>query len=142
MIEVYLSINNNEEVILFPIPPESYELSDPWQNQQIDGLYQKMNVIGTRDIKTIEISSFFPAEGKNYPFNQNTTMWGMEYVDKINQWRERRYPLRLVIIDSNRNQDVNMPVLIDDFNYGKGQDGDINFTLSLSEFVFVDLKRK
>lgn len=138
MTKVFISINNNEEVIQLPVPPADYKVPSPWNNQKVDGLQQNLNIIQLRGLKSITVQSFFPIEGHDYPFLQNRTMWGRDYVNKIEQWRQRRYPIRLVIIDNKGNQDINMAVTIDDFETDVKQDGDIGYTLTMTEFVFVN----
>jgi hypothetical protein len=140
MISIFLSINNNEDSFIFPVSPSDYDISSPFDNEQVKGLNQSLNLIGTRGIKTISISSFFPAEGKDYPFDQNGEMFGWEYVDKIESWRDRRVPVRLVIVEDGKKT-VNLAVNIDKFKYGEDQSGDINFTLNFSEFPFIDISR-
>lgn len=140
MIQVFLSINNNEEVIQLPVPPSEYEIQSPWNNSQANGMRQSLNRIGLRGLKDIEIQSFFPI--REYPFLQNRSMWGVDYVDTIERWRERRYPIRLVIVDSGGRKNVNMPVTIDDFEHGVRKDGDIYYTLRMTEFTFVDTTRR
>lgn len=138
MIKVFLSINNNEEVLQLPVPPEKYAIPDPWNNQQVEGLRQTLNLIGLRGLKSITIESFFPIKGHDYPFLQNRTMWGRQYVETIQRWREKRYPIRLIIVDNSGKQDVNMAVTIDDFPTEVRQDGDIYYSLVLTEFPFVN----
>jgi hypothetical protein len=141
MLQVFLSINNNEEIIQLPVPPPDYRVQSPWKNEQIDGLQQTLNLIGNRGLKSIEIESFFPKEGHNYPFLQSREMWGMAYVDTIERWRGRKLPLRLIISDSiDKRKSVNMPVTIDNFEHGIRRDGDIYFTLQMTEFVFVNTR--
>jgi len=141
MIQVFLSINNNEEVVQLPVPPEEYFISSPWKNEQVSGLQQALNVIGLRGLRTVEITSFFPAEGHNYPFLQNRDLWGMAYVDLIERWRAMRTPVRLIISDpfNPKRENVNLPVTIDEFEYGIKKDGDITFTMKMTEFAFVQL---
>ncbi len=135
-VDVFLSINNNEEVIQFPVPPEPFEISSPWNNETFDGMKKELNIIGLRGLRTVELSSFFPI--REYPFLQSRAMWGMEYVETIERWRDRRYPLRLIISsDDPHVMNVNMPVTLDDFTYETKRDGDIYFTMAFKEFAFV-----
>src|SRR5690554_5691395 len=107
--EVFISINNNEEVMQLPVPIEPYQVSSPWNNDSFQGMKQELNLIGLRGLKSFEISSFFPVH--DYPFVQNRDMWGMEYVDTIERWRERRYPIRIIITTNDPNiQNLNMAV--------------------------------
>jgi hypothetical protein len=140
MIQVFLSINNNEEVFQLPVPPAEYTVPSPWKNEQVDGLQQTLNLIGIKGLRSIDIESFFPT--KDYPFLQNRDMWGMEYVETIERWRERRTPIRIIIVaDSKGERNVNMAVTIDEFEYGMKQDGDIFYTLQLTEFPFINTRR-
>lgn len=142
MIQVYLSVNNNGQVIKLPVPPKDYEIPSPWANQKLDGLQGPINRIGRRDLRSLEIESFFPLAGHDYPFIQNRTMWGWDYVDTVERWRSRMIPIRLVIADSSGKKNVNMPVTIDNFTYGQRQDGDIYYRMQMTEFIiFSNLKR-
>jgi hypothetical protein len=140
VIEVFLSINNNAELMQLPVPPEKYSIPDPWNNQKVDGLKQSLNLIGLRGLKTITIESFFPILGHDYPFLQNRTKWGRQYVETIQRWRELRYPIRLVIIDNTGKKDVNMAITIDDFSTEVRSDGDIYYSLVMTEFPIVAVK--
>jgi len=136
MVKIYLSINNNEEVILLPVTPEEYEISEPWNNQEVEGLNQAMNIIQNKGLSSLSIETFFPS--KDYPFLLSRDMWGMEYVETIKRWRERRVPLRLIITNDGETE-VNMAVTIDGFTYSKDKSGDINYKLDLKEFKFVEV---
>jgi hypothetical protein len=141
MIQIFLSINNNEEVMQLPVPPPDYYVSSPWKNEQVEGLQQVLNVPGIKGLRTIEIKSFFPAEGHNYPFLQNRSKWGMAYVDTIERWRQRKLPIRLIIVDSRTGKkNLNLPVTIDNLDHGVKQDGDIEFTLQITEFAFISTR--
>jgi len=140
MIQVFLSINNSEEVIQLPVPPSEWGVASPWNNEEHDGLRSTIRTIGLRGLRAIEISSFFPAAGHEYPFLQNRSMWGMDYVNTIERWRARRIPIRIVIVEDGQKH-VNLPVTIDEFEYRQQKDGDIYFTMRLTEFVFVNLRR-
>ncbi|MED1850354.1 hypothetical protein P4V33_01680 [Brevibacillus borstelensis] len=136
---MFLSINNNAEVMQLPVPPAEYNVPSPWSNERVDGLQQSLNVIGLKGLRSVEIKSFFPI--RDYPFLQNRSMWGMAYVETIERWRGLRIPLRLVIVDSGGSQSLNMAVTIDNFEWGVKQDGDIYYTLQMTEFVFISTAR-
>lgn len=139
MIETFISINNNEEVIQLPVPLEEYSVDSPFANQKVNGLKQNLNMIGLRDLKTVDFSSFFPI--REYPFLQNRSLWGMEYIDILERWRDRRIPVRLIIVDNKKKKTINMAVTIDNFEWDVRQDGNINYSMSFTEFPFVDLRR-
>lgn len=140
MINVFLSHSNNKEIMQLPVPPASYNVPSPWNNEKVEGLQQSLNLIGLKGLRTVEIKSFFPI--RDYPFLRNRSMWGMAYVDTIERWRELRVPIRLVIVDSGGSKSLNMPVTIDEFEWGVGRSGDIDYTLQMTEFTFVSTARR
>lgn len=138
MVKVFLSINNNEEVVLLPVTPAEYEVKHAWNNVEVAGLRQSMNIIQNKGLALLEpLSSFFPI--RDYPFLLNREMWGMDYVNTFLRWQERRVPIRL-IITNNDNTDVNMAVTIDELTHRVGKDGDIYYNLHLKEFPFVKVR--
>lgn len=140
LINVFLSHSNNKEIMQLPVPPASYNVPSPWNNEKVEGLQQSLNLIGLKGLRTVEIKSFFPI--RDYPFLRNRSMWGMAYVDTIERWRELRVPIRLVIVDSGGSKSLNMPVTIDEFEWGVGRSGDIDYTLQMTEFTFVSTARR
>lgn len=139
MINVFLSINNNAEVMQLPVPPADYDVPSPWNNERVEGLQQTLNRIGLKGLRSIDIKSFFPI--RDYPFLQNRSMWGMAYVDTIERWRDMRIPIRLVIVDSKGSQSLNMAASIDHFEWGVKKDGDIYYSLQMTEFPFISTAR-
>ncbi|MED1642165.1 hypothetical protein P4U99_02900 [Brevibacillus agri] len=137
---MFLSHSNNKEIMQLPVPPASYNVPSPWNNEKVEGLQQSLNLIGLKGLRTVEIKSFFPI--RDYPFLRNRSMWGMAYVDTIERWRELRVPIRLVIVDSGGSKSLNMPVTIDEFEWGVGRSGDIDYTLQMTEFTFVSTARR
>ncbi|MCO1599822.1 hypothetical protein [Desulfosporosinus nitroreducens] len=138
MIKVYLSINDNSEVLLLPVTPSEYEIKESWDNKQIDGLYQSLNIVTKKGLSTIDLESFFPV--KEYPFALNKTMYGSDYVDTIKRWWDLRIPIRLIIVNTDPSiklDTVNMLVTIDSFTHRTATDGDIYYTLALKEFLLV-----
>ncbi|QQE76491.1 hypothetical protein JD108_04635 [Brevibacillus composti] len=136
---MFLSINNNAEVLQLPVPPAEYSVDSPWNNERADGLQQTLNLIGLKGLRTVEIKSFFPI--RDYPFLRNRNMWGMAYVETIERWRGMRIPVRLVIVDSGGAQSLNMAVTIDSFEWKVGKSGDIEYTLQMTEFAFISTSR-
>ena len=135
-LEVFLSINNNEEVFQFPVPIEPFQISSPWKNDNFDGMKQELNLIGLRGLQTFQLTSYFPIN--DYPFLQNRTMWGMDYVKTIERWRDRRFPLRLIISGEDpQDFNLNEAVTIEELTYGPTNNGDISFTISFRFFPFV-----
>lgn len=135
--DIFLSINNREQVIKLPVLPTEFRIQSGMKNDTFDTIRQgEIKLIGMTALKAIAIQSFFPA--KEYSFLRDDSYKGWEYVEAIEAWKARRVPIRLVITDSP----VNMPCTIESFEYGI-QDGtkDIYYTLTLSEFKFIKLNQ-
>jgi len=134
--DIYLSINNREQVIKLPVVPSEFQIQSPQNNEKFNTITQgDIKLIGNRGLKSIVLQSFFPS--KNYDFNRDNTYKAWEYVEIIESWKDRRIPIRLIITDTP----INIPVTIENFDYGE-RDGsrDIYYTLELSEFKFVKVQ--
>jgi len=140
MDKIFITINNNEEVIILPVTPKEYEITEPWDIQEINGLQGPLNLIQNKKLATLSLESFFPV--RDYPFLQSRKLWGMEYVETIQRWRQRRIPVRVVIIGdgiAGSVVKVNKAFSIESFNYTITKNGDIDYSLDLREFRFVEV---
>ena len=136
--DVYLSINNREQVIKLPVTPDEFQMQSGMSNDTYETISQgEIKLIGMSKLKAITLQSFFPA--KDYPFLRDRSYFGWEYVEMIEAWMARRIPIRLIITGTP----VNMACSIEAFDYGpKDGSGDIYYTLTLSEFKFIQLTQR
>jgi hypothetical protein len=138
MVDIFLSINNREQVIQLPIVPSEFKIPSPVNNETYTTINQgDIKLIGQRGLRAITIDSFFPKN--DYPFSRDKTYHGWEYVEIIEKWIDRRIPIRLIIT----NTPVNIAMSIENFEYGP-QDGtgDVYYSLALSEFKFIQLEKR
>lgn len=153
--KIYLSINNREEIMELPVVPPEIEVQSPWGIETYNTNTQgDITLIGKRGLETLLISSFFPVH--DYPFVQfrgrpgesirMLQLKGWEYVNKLNQWRDRRIPIRFILTaikESNSFDIINNAYVIEGFNYGpKDGSGDIYYTMLLKEFKFIKLPKR
>lgn len=133
--DIFLSINNREQVIKLPVAPSEFKIQSPVNNETFTTAnLGDIKLLGLRGLKSISISSFFPVH--DYPFLRDNSYKGFEYVEIIERWIDRRLPVRLVIPAAG----INLPVTIDSFEYGpQDGSGDIYYTLVLSEFKLVNV---
>lgn len=139
--DIFISINNREQVIKLPVLPKEFKIQSGMKNETFDTINQgEIKLIGMESLKSISIQSFFP--NNDYTFLRDRSYRGWQYVEMIEAWKDRRVPIRLIITDSPKEL-VNMACTIESFEYGK-QDGtgDIYYTLTLSEFKFIQLAQK
>lgn len=139
MQQFVLSFENRSEVLELPWPLQEHNISNPHNTYDFNTINTgEVLAIGKKKLKTMTISSFFPA--KEYPFlfsknfpDPNTC------VAMINKWRLSGKPIRVAIMDT----DINLAMAIESFDYGKEDmdgSGDVAFTLSLKEYSYLNME--
>ena len=138
-----IQLMNGDEEITLPITPESYDITDNWTNEELNinqlGL---ITMIGKRGLKSITISSFFPAQPYDFLVPGSTTEdcnpWAM--VQKLLDWRGNV----LTLFISDTDNIVSWPCVIDgDFIYGeRDASGDVYYTITFKEYKKTNTERK
>ena len=127
--DIYLSVNNREDILKIPVLPAEYTISKPQGLQTFETVSKgELQLIGTPKLKGITITSFFPI--RDYPYLRDTSMKGQDYVYKIDTWILQKLPIRLIITDTP----INMVVAVKNFQYTTKTDGDLWYTLELEQF--------
>ncbi|MFV0517818.1 MAG: phage baseplate protein [Aminipila sp.] len=134
--DIFLSINNNEKVIQFPVLPSEFTLQSSEAHSSYQTISQgEITLIGNKSPKTISFSGVFPE--KKLTYSKNTTMYGWDFVKQIEEMRDRKLPFRLIITETP----INMPVTIESFEYGlRSGTKDIQYSLEFKEFKFMKVK--
>lgn len=138
MFEFWLKNETKSEDMLLPVTPEGYEISTGMEIETVRATnLGDINVAGRRKPKSITISSFFPA--RDYPFvRKGSILLGnaAEYVKKLEQWKDAKDIIRLVIAD-NGGARVNEQFYIEDITSGerKEDNGDITYTINLRQYT-------
>ena len=136
MVETVFSANNRQEVFVLPFTPTGLVFSEPQNNSVFDGLSRGRGCIGVMQPRTASFSSRF---FKNKPSwcHPMATAQPMEYVEFFRRWREKLVPMRITITDTDR-EIVNMAVLVDSFEWEMLRNGDIAYSISLTEYTFIN----
>lgn len=139
--DIICSANNNEEIVVLPVvPPLETIVNSIYQNEVFTAIDGEINLIGNQALKTLEIASFFPTH--KYPWiKQGANANGWNYVDFFEKWQRRKVPIRIIITTKYNREVLNMAVTIDSFTYTLDEVGDIQYTLSLKEYKFVQVKK-
>lgn len=136
--DIFLSINNREEVIQLPIIPETFGIEFASNNETFNTISQgDLNLIGTRGLRSMTIETFFP--NREYPYAKSKDITGDEFIEKVLMWINRRLPIRIVVANKQGLEVINMAVTIDTFNYYYDKVGDVIYTLGFREFRFVEV---
>ena len=115
--------------VTLPVAPEEFSVQVSNKNSTIDinnaGEY---NMIGKTGLKSVSISSFFPAQ-EYYWVSDSPDAWG--YVDKIEEMRTSEKAVTFKISGTS----ISFDCLIESFQYGvKDGSGDVYFTINLKEY--------
>lgn len=133
--DIYLSVNNREQVLCLPVLPSEFTISKPQSNEVFDTVTQgQLKLIGRPSLKSISFSTFFPI--RDYPFLRDRSMKAWGYLELIDTWILKKLPIRLIITETP----INMACCVDDFSYTIKKDGDMYYSITLSEFKLVNTK--
>lgn len=133
--DIVFSINNNAEIMVLPVSPE-WEIAEDQGNETYNGLSFNIRMIGNLGLRTMELSSFLPS--KRYPFvNPYADINPQAYIDFFRRIKSDKIPARIVITDRQSVERLNMAVSIDNFTYQYRANGDADFSLSMTEYIFL-----
>lgn len=139
--DIIFSANNNEQVLTLPIIPENMpELSQSYKNSTFESINGELNLIGTKALRTVTFSSFFPT--KKYKFSRpKSNVDGWVYVAFFNKYASNRMPIRMILVDNENREISNMAYTVESFNCYVDKVGDIQYSLDLKEYRFVKIKK-
>ena len=133
---IVVSANNNEEIMVFPIIPRDIPLKNPQENEEFKTVNNgTLNLIGDLGLRSLSISSMFPKEKRSWA--KAGSVEGIQYVTFFNKWRGKQVPIRLIITLSDGSELVNMAVTVDNFDYSFGKQEDITYSLDMKEYRFI-----
>ena len=121
--DIYLSVNNRAQVLRLPVLPSELSVSKPQSNEVFETVsLGELKLIGRPGLKTISWSSFFPI--RDYPFLRDRSDTAFGYLYTIDTWIKKKLP-------------INMACCVDDFSYTIGKDGNMKYSITLSEVPLV-----
>ena len=62
---------------------------------------------------------------------------GWAYVDFFDRWRDKKVPFRLIVLDSKGAARLNMPVTVDSFDVTVRRNGDLEYSIAVTEYRFI-----
>ena len=129
--DIFLSINNREQVIRLPVNPSEITINDPQNNETFETVNGSVQRIGKPGLITLTLSSFFPKNNYSFAKIDKTPL---EYIKMLREWKNRRIPIRIVIAEL----DFNKAMAINNFVTKADTSNDLSYTLELSEFRFAN----
>lgn len=135
--DIIFSINNNESVIVLPIPAE-VQLENPYGHVTFDGLKGPLTMMGKKGLKRFNLQSYFPIR-KSSLIRPGATANAWEYVDWFESNRARGLPMRVIIIYDSGHKD-NFACVVNEFTYHVERNGDVAYNLSVTEYPIAQPK--
>ena len=97
--DIYLSVNNREQVLRLPVLPPEFTVSKSHSNEVFETVTRgQLKLIGRPSLKSISWDSFFPV--RDYPFLRDRSYKAFGYLYIIDTWIQQKLPIRLIITDT------------------------------------------
>lgn len=124
----------NITAYLIPIVPTGTEIKIESVNETKDTLNGRLRVMNNPSLRSISWNSIFPVN-KNYNFMPYSAFSnGWVYVSFLELMRRFELPIRIIGTTKNKVLIFNFLATIDDFTFKLDKVGDINYSISLTEF--------
>ncbi|WBK39605.1 hypothetical protein CB452P1_000021 [Clostridium phage CB452P1] len=134
---MFLYRDPNTDFIRLPVIPNNVQVQSSQKNETFESLgIGELKLIGLKGARVVSFSSFFPV--KNYVFRDDRRHNGMEYIKKIEAWRDDRKPIYVLFDDMW----IYWQCCVDDITYNiQDGSGDIYYTITLSEFIRPQIEK-
>ena len=135
---IFADLNGAIQNIL-PIIPEKVHIRTGENNETFQTLDGFVRLTGAKTLKEISWDCFLPVN-KNYPFQTfGSDLDGWNYVNYFETIHSNNIPCRLIVTTTKRKLPtqrtvINTLVSVDSFEYETDKVGDINYSLTLTEF--------
>lgn len=133
MVEIFLSVNNGEQIIELPVIPDKIKVTKGQETETFETASgSQFALITPVGITTVSWSSFFPNKKNNYNFVRGTVQNSVfDYLYTIDSWQESKLPVRLVIwFDGQKSINIPTKCVITDYEIGTTGDMDYNIEFS------------
>ena len=114
-------------VFTFPLTPAKIDFTGNNIEKEVDTIAGKINYLKDTDFHTFSFSSFFPSV--YYPFSNSFEIFGIDCAKKIEEFKIKKTPLKMVITGIGIVQNV----YITKFQYNTTSEGDIEYSIEFKE---------
>lgn len=139
-VEFWLKDRHNVYMRL-PVNPESIEYSSPFGLNIVNiASLGEVAIPGERGLKQVSFSSFFPRDYNASYCEYMDFPLPWEWVKKIEEWRDDRRNIRLIIVGTP----ISIPVFVEEFTLEPekaGAPGDVYYSISLKEYRPIKAKQ-
>lgn len=123
--------------LVFPIVPVDTTINANGKSETINAIDGRFNIIENKDLKSINWNSILPVN-KSYNFIKRGSLAnGWIYVTFLELIKKYKLPVRIIVTTNAKAPVLNMLASIDNFSYNVDKTGDINYSISLTEFPYT-----
>ena len=128
-----------DEYITLPVVPNPLPtISEPQANETFNGLRGDIKLIGPLGLRTLSLDNILLPVGKDYSFIRGNGTDGLQCLQFFQAQRQMKAVMRICIIQSDGNEILNMPCVINDLSYTYDKIGDIKATIGIEEYVYTN----
>lgn len=135
---VFHSELTNEYITLPVIPNPLPTISEPQNNETFNGLRGDIKLIGAMGLRSLTLDNILLPVNKSYPFIRGNGTDGQACLQFFKAQRAMKAVVRICIIQSDGNEILNMPCVINDLSYSLDKVGDIKATIGIEEYVYTN----
>lgn len=137
MYKLILSVNNLEEVMVWPSVPPDFGPEQSQRNGTYEGLSGDFNTLGPMKLWSIPMEGVFPVGNRRPYMPAEAEEDGWRYVDFLNRNMARRIPFRITLLDNSGVCRFNDACSVDNFSWKVKRNGDISYSLTFREYRFI-----
>lgn len=138
--QLAFSVKNGQSLVVMPYLPPEFELPIRVRGTEtFESLQGPLILMGNFTLRQLSWSASFPKGKKTYTHSHYSGD-PMAYVAWFNKYIAEKIPFRVAITDNGKSL-LNMACHIDSFSYNIDVNGDVNYSISVTEFP-IPPKRK
>lgn len=128
-----------DEYITLPVIPNPLPtINEPQNNETFAGLRGDIKLIGPLGLRTVSLDNILLPVNKDYSFIRGNGTDGQQVLNFFKSQRQMKAVMRICIIQSDGNEILNMPCVINDLSYSYDKVGDIKATIGIEEYVYTN----
>ncbi|MDU2164735.1 MAG: hypothetical protein E7E17_00160 [Veillonella sp.] len=129
-----------DEYITLPVVPNPLPtINEPQKNETFNGLRGDIKLIGPLGLRTLSLDNILLPVGKDYSFIRGNGTDGLQCLQFFQAQRQTKAVMRICIIQSDGNEILNMPCVVNDLSYTWDKVGDIKATIGIEEYVYTNI---
>ena len=130
---IVVSMDNNKEILVFPVVPREVPLKNPSKNEEFETDNGTLNLLGKRGLRTFNISSFFPKNKETW--SKPGSEVGQKYIDFFNKSQDKNIPVRVVVSLADGTEWLNILSSVENFDYHYDKAENIRYSLDFKEYT-------